>query len=307
MKNVEDPSEEVRNIGEENTGASPSRQRLRDYVLTITVTLLVAFFLKTFVIEAFRIPSASMENTLHVGDFLFVNKFIYGAETPKTFPLTNIEIPHFRLPALTLPHRGDVIVFEYPGDRDEKKPPRTVNYIKRCVAIGGDTLLIQNKIAFVNGREFLLPAQDRYARQSDFLPRESIAGIFPKGSSFNPDYYGPIIVPYKGMILDLTNGAIEQWRTFIEREDHRVEIAGDGVQIDDAHADTYTVERDYLFMMGDNRDNSLDSRFWGFVPKENIVGKAMFVYWSWDSSVPITSIWEKISAIRWSRVGRLIR
>ncbi len=307
MKDVEDPSEEFRNIGEENTGASPSRQRPGDYVLTIAVTLLVVFFLKTFVVEAFRIPSASMENTLHIGDFLFVNKFIYGAETPKTFPLTNIEIPHFRLPALTQPHQGDVIVFEYPGDRDEKKPPRTVNYIKRCVAIGRDTLLIQNKIVFVNGREFLLPAQDQHARPSDFLPRESIAGIFPKGSSFNPDYYGPIIVPYKGMTLDLTNGAIEQWRTFIEREDHRVEIAGDGVRIDDAHADTYTVHRDYLFMMGDNRDNSLDSRFWGFVPKENIVGKAMFVYWSWDSSVPITSIWEKFSAIRWSRVGRLIR
>ncbi len=168
---MEVPNEVVNDIGEANTGASPSRKRLGDYALTITVTLLIAFFLKTFVVEAFRIPSASMENTLHIGDFLFVNKFIYGAETPKTFPLTNIEIPHFRLPALTQPHRGDVIVFEYPGDRDEKKPPHTVNYIKRCVAIGGDTLLIQDKTVFVNGREFLLPAQDQYARPSDFLPR----------------------------------------------------------------------------------------------------------------------------------------
>lgn len=300
---MEEPGE---NVGEQSADALSSR-RLGDYVLTITVTLIIAFFLKTFVVEAFRIPSASMENTLRIGDFLFVNKFIYGAETPKTFPLTNIVIPHFRLPALTQPHRGDVIVFEYPGDRDETKPSQAVNYIKRCMAVEGDTLLIQNKTVFINGREFLLPVEDRPAPPSDFLPRESTAGIFPRGSSFNPDYYGPLIVPYKGMVLDLANGAIEQWRTFIEREDHRVEIFGDGVDIDGVHAETYTVERDYLFMMGDNRDNSLDSRFWGFVPKENIVGKAMFVYWSWDSSVPITSIWEKFSAIRWSRVGRLIR
>lgn len=302
---MEYPSEVTGNIPEEET--SPSRHRVHDYFLTIFVTLLIAFFLKTFVVEAFRIPSASMENTLRIGDFLFVNKFIYGAETPKTFPLTNIEIPHIRLPALTEPNRGDVIVFEYPGDRDEKKPSHAVNYIKRCVGIGGDTLLIQNKTVFINGREFLLPVQNRYSRPSDFLPRESIAGMFPKGSLFNPDFYGPIIVPSKGMILDLSNGAIEQWRTFIEREDHHVDVADDGVTIDGTFADSYVVERDYLFMMGDNRDNSLDSRFWGFVPKENIVGKAMFVYWSWDSSVPITSIWEKFSAIRWSRVGTLIQ
>ena len=293
---------------EENSDVLPPRHRLGDYAVTIGATLVVAFLLKTFVIEAFRIPSASMEDTLHIGDFLFVNKFIYGAETPKNFPLTNIEIPHLRLPALTQPNRGDVIVFEYPGDRDEKKPQRAVNYIKRCIAVGRDTLLIQNKTVYVNEREFVLPVRDRYPRRSDFLPRESIEWMFPRGSSFNPDYYGPIIVPYKGMRISLSHGAIEQWQTFIEREGHHAEIRNDGTAlIDDAPATSYTVERDYLFMMGDNRDNSLDSRFWGFVPKENIVGRAMFVYWSWDTSIPVSSIWEKFSAIRWSRIGTLIR
>jgi signal peptidase I len=303
---VKDPN--VEDVVEEDAVVlSPSR-RLGDYVLTIAATLFVAFLLKTFVIEAFRIPSGSMEDTLRIGDFLFVNKFIYGAETPKYLPLTNIEIPQFRLPALTQPHRGDVIVFEYPGDRDEKKPQRAINYIKRCIAVGGDTLLIQNKTVFINGREFLLRNQDRDTRTSDFLPRESVEWMFPRGSSFNPDYYGPIIVPQEGMPLDLSHGAIEQWRTFIERENHRVEIAGGGaVLIDGAPSTAYIVERDYLFMMGDNRDNSLDSRFWGFVPKENIVGKAMLIYWSWDTSVPISSIWEKFSAIRWSRIGMLVR
>ena len=293
---------------EQNKVERPPHRRLNDYAATVAATLIVAFFLKTFVVEAFRIPSASMENTLRIGDFLFVNKFIYGAETPKYLPFTNVEIPHFRLPAFMQPRRGDVIVFEYPGDRDETKPERDINYIKRCIAVSGDTLLIQNKAVFVNNREFFLPAQSPRTHPSDFLPRESMAMIFPKGSSFNPDYYGPIVVPFKGMALDISNGSIEQWQTFIEREGHRVDVDHTGmVTIDGVARTQYIVERNYLFMMGDNRDNSLDSRYWGFVPEENIVGEAMFVYWSWDNSVSADNIAEKFFAIRWSRIGTLIR
>lgn len=293
---------------EQNRGEKPPRKRLNDYIATIAATLVVAFFLKTFVVEAFRIPSASMENTLRIGDFLFVNKFIYGAETPKYLPFTNVEIPHFRLPAFVHPHRGDVIVFEYPGDRDERRPERDINYIKRCIAVSGDTLLIQNKTVFVNNREFLLPTHSPRTHPSDFLPRESMAMIFPKGSSFNPDYYGPVIVPYKGMVLDISHGSIEPWQTFIEREGHRVDTDNTGiVTVDGIPRTQYLVERDYFFTMGDNRDNSLDSRYWGFVPEENIVGKAMFVYWSWDTSVSADNIAKKFSAIRWSRIGTLIR
>ena len=295
-------------IEEQNRGERPPRKRLNDYAATIAATLVVAFFLKTFVVEAFRIPSASMENTLRIGDFLFVNKFIYGAETPKYLPFTNVEIPHFRLPAFVHPHRGDVIVFEYPGDRDERKPERDINYIKRCIAVSGDTLLIQNKAVFVNNREFLLPTHSPRIHPSDFLPRESMAMIFPKGSSFNPDYYGPIIVPYKGMVLDISDGSIEQWQTFIEREGHRVDTGNRGiVTVDGIPRTQYLVERDYFFTMGDNRDNSLDSRFWGFIPEENIVGTPMIVYWSWDTDVSIFNIFEKLLSVRLNRLGTLIR
>ncbi len=293
---------------EQTTREKPPAKRFNDYAATVAATLLLAFFLKIFVVEAFRIPSASMENTLRIGDFLFVNKFIYGAVSPKYIPFTNVEIPHIRLPALVHPRRGDVIVFEYPGDRDEAKPDGNINFIKRCIAVPGDTLLIRNKTVFVNGREFLLPAHAPKTAPSDFLPQESMNMIFPKGSSFNPDYYGPIVVPFKGMVVDISNGSIKQWQTFIEREHHRVGTNQSGmVSVDGVTATQYIVERDYLFVMGDNRDNSLDSRFWGFVPQENIVGKAMFVYWSWDSSIPVSSVAEKFSAIRWSRIGTLIR
>ena len=115
--------------------------------------------------------------------------------------------------------------------------------------------------------------------------------IFPRGSSFNPDYYGPIIVPYKGMVLDISHGSIEQWQTFIEREGHRVNTDTTGiVTVDGVPRAQYVVEQNYFFAMGDNREESLDRCYWGFVPEENIVGKAMFVYRSWETPFrPATS------------------
>ncbi|HTR80243.1 MAG TPA: signal peptidase I [Bacteroidota bacterium] len=292
---------------EEKEQGSPPRKRLNDYLITIVATLLLSLFLKSFVIEAFRIPSASMENTLRVGDFLFVNKFLYGAETPRHIPFTDIEVPHFRFPALAYPHRGDVVVFEYPGDRDVVKPEQKTTYIKRCIAIPGDTLLIQDKTVFVNGREFSLPPDAMPLRRSEFLPHESFPLIFPKGSPFNPDYYGPIIVPFKGMDVEISEKNFDEWQTFVEREGHTAELTSDGiVRIDGIARTSYIVEHNYFFMMGDNRDNSLDSRFWGFVPEGNIIGKAMFVYWSWNTSIPIASVGDKMAAIRWSRIGTLI-
>ena len=294
--------------GNDAKRAVPLRRGPGDYLVTIGATLVIALFLKVFVVEAFRIPSASMENTLRIGDFLFVNKFLYGGSSPKYLPFTRIAIPHFRLPGLVSPRRGDVIVFEYPGDRDEVQAPPGVNYVKRCVALPGDTLLVLDKVVFVNGREYLLPPTACVAPRSEFLPHEPYGFIFPKGSPFNPDYYGPIVVPFRGMELRLSPRTIDGWMTFIEREGHTVSKEGDSeILIDGLATGEYTVERDYLFMMGDNRDNSLDSRYWGFVPEENIVGKAMFVYWSWDTSIPLTSVSEKFSAIRWSRIGTLVR
>jgi signal peptidase I len=131
--------------------------------------------------------------------------------------------------------------------------------------------------------------------------------IFPPTARFNEDNYGPVVVPKKGMAITLTSETYPMWEVFIAREGHKPALRADGtVLIDDKAQSTYTVERDYLFGMGDNRDNSLDSRFWGFIPAENVVGTPMFVYWSWSSDTPIANIVEKISSIRLSRVGTLI-
>ena len=183
------------------------RSIIREYVEAALWALVITLFLRAFVIQAFRIPSESMKDTLLVGDFLFVNKFEYGPKIPFT---------HIRLPGLRQPRRGDVIVFQYPENPSK-------DYIKRCIATGGETLEIKNKQVSVNG----LTLQEPYAIHAD-------PTVKPAGYDYR-DNYGPYVVPPGEM-----------------------------------------------FMMGDNRDNSHDSRYWGTLNMDLVKGRAMFLYWSWD-------------------------
>ncbi len=224
---------------------------VRDWIETIVSVLLIVFVVRVCAVEAFRIPTGSMERTLLIGDFLLVNKFTYGIRTPDWIgiPFTNVgfTIPYFRLPGFTEPEAGDVIVFRYPNNQ-------RVNYIKRCVAVGGDTLQIVNKQLFVNGEAVELPPEGQFTATRMWPPGVQMADIYPRGAG-NKDNYGPIVVP----------------------------------------------EGNY-FMMGDNRDNSLDSRFWGFLPEELILGEAMIIYFSFDKRP--RHFW---NYIRWNRILRLIR
>ncbi len=203
--------------------AGKTRSVVREYVEAALWALVLTLFLRAFVIQAFRIPSESMRDTLLVGDFLFVNKFEYGPKIPFT---------HVRLPGLRPPKRGDVIVFQFPQDP-------TKDFIKRCVATEGQTLEIRDKVVSVEGTELREP----YVRHSD-------ATVRPAGLDAR-DNFGP-----------------------------------------------YTVGDDELFMMGDNRDNSNDSRYWGPLAMDLVKGRAMFLYWSWDSE----RHWP-----RWNRIFNLIR
>ena len=284
----------------------PNKSKFREAVETVLLTVGAALFLKIFVVEAFRIPTGSMEYTLLEGDFLLVNKFIYGIKSPKYLPFTVIRIPRFHLPAFSHPKRGDVIVFEFPGERDESRPKEITSYIKRCVAVSRDTIEIVQKEIYVNHRPLSNPERVRYEGVS-FGPRGSPnPRIFPKGEPFNEDNYGPLRVPKEGDVIDLTLANIEGWETFIQREGHSVAIQGRQIFIDGKPTTHYRVERDYLFMMGDNRDNSLDSRFWGFLPEENIVGQALMIYWSWNQDLPLATA-QKFRSVRWARIGTIIR
>lgn len=132
--------------------------------------------------------------------------------------------------------------------------------------------------------------------------------IFPKNSGWNRDNYGPLKIPAKGDVITVTKDNYFTWDTFIKREGHRIELKSDGqIIIDGKQTNNYTVQKNYYFAMGDNRDNSLDSRFWGFVPRENIIGKGLIIYWSWDANIPFSRIGDLLSSIKWERVGKLIK
>lgn len=201
---------------------APLRSRLRENVEAILIAIVIALFIRTFVVQAFKIPSGSMKPTLQIGDHILVNKFSYGIKIPYIgkviFPVGD-------------PQHGDIVVFKFPVD------PRK-DFIKRVIGAGGDVVEIQDKTVYVNGK----PLNHDVGVYTD--PRTIAGSLKPR------DNFGPITVP---------KGA--------------------------------------LFVMGDNRDESFDSRFWGFVPVRDVSGKAFIIYWSWDS--------EEFK-VRWGRLAGLL-
>ncbi|MFQ5651871.1 MAG: signal peptidase I [bacterium] len=242
----------------------PSRKRkkntARETTEAVLIALLAAMLLRAFVVQAFRIPTGSMKDTLLVGDFLLVNKFVYGVRTPDRIPLIDAEIPFFRLPSFKQPKNGDVVVFKYP------KEPK-LDYIKRCIATPGQTLEIRNGEVFIDGQ--------------------------PEGKRFD---LGKRFDPEDGRYFRYTRMTTPYGKTYTTR--HYVE----DFKRNDNYGPTVVPDGHY-FMMGDNRDNSSDSRVWGFVPADNIVGEALIIYFSWSKSGTFAHFFD---SIRWSRIANLI-
>lgn len=303
----EAPSNEVQSVVQAKESTAPRiRRRLLSFLKTLLFAFVIALLLRTFVIEAFRIPSGSMENTLLVGDFLLVNKLAYGLKTPRYIPLTNVAIPSFRLPFWGEVRRGDVVVFEYPGKRSGPPLDEPSYYIKRCIGVPGDTVLIHTGRLMVNGREVLPPSHAKpYSFSESPFPDQTSQD---SGVHFDGNNYGPIVVPKKGERVHLSATSARYWKSFVEREHHRFELdSGGKIIIDGVETSDYVLERNYFFMLGDNRGNSLDSRFWGYVPDDYVIGEALVVYWSWFPESSGDNVSEMLSNIRWNRIGTLIR
>jgi signal peptidase I len=354
----------------------------REWVDAIVFAVIAATLIRTFFIEAYVIPTPSMERSLLVGDFLFVSKVNYGARTPitpiafpfahHTMPLINtkaywdgIKLPYYRLPGFSDVKRGDVVVFNYPMDADSplyRPVDKRENFIKRCQGIPGDTLSVVNAQVYVNSKAMPNPpgeqidynytttgmdlnpqtAEDLHIKTYETgayptMTEESakilrgysniksvVARISPKGVSdlqypvyptnpghpvglmmpgkqhnykWNLDNYGPIIIPKKGWTVKLDSLTFPVYiRCIRTYENNDVKIVGNDVLINGKKTDSYTFKMNYFWMMGDNRHDSDDSRFWGFVPEDHIVGKALFIWMSWDDDASF------FSKIRWSRI-----
>ncbi len=364
----------------------------REWIDAAFFAIVAATIIRTFVFEAYTIPTPSMEKTLLVNDFLFVSKFSYGPRIPNTpiampfvhhtMPVTNsksyvewIKIPYTRWFASPV-KRNDVVVFNFPVNdtliNDEQnfgskktyyqevreighdqtweqygnliitRPvDKRENFIKRCVAIGGDVLQIVNGNVMINGKpQDFFPQSQRYYKLeipadtyldndklnelgiyireeqgdkvqlkantylvnitneeksklklpagysiSDFImePDGQLFPYYNVSSKWSADNYGPLLVPKKGMSIDLTPDNLVRYQRCIEvYEGNKFENRGGQIYINDKQATSYIFKMDYHWMMGDNRHNSLDSRYWGFVPEDHVVGKASLIWFSWE-------------------------
>ncbi|NLO19119.1 MAG: signal peptidase I [Ignavibacteria bacterium] len=278
------------------------KENVISWTKTIVGALVIVMIINGIAIASFVVPTGSMENTVMTGDFLFVNKFVYGPTTPQVIPFFNIPLPYYKFPGVKKPKRDDVIVFVYPGDRDEIKAKEFQYYLKRCVAIAGDSIYMKDKELYVNNQLVPLAKNGKYLIDHNNQP-----ATFPFGKGFTFDNYGPVRVPKKGDVLSLNNSNFYEWNIIIQREGHSIEKNGNLITIDGKATNSYTIEQDYCFGLGDNRDNSLDSRAWGFIPVENVVGSPIIVYWSWDTNLPFSELFKKFSSVRWSRIGNLIK
>jgi signal peptidase I len=266
--------------------------------------VLIAIIIKSFAIDAFRIPSSSMENTLVPGDYVLANKFGYNISTPKEIPFVNLPIPYKTFFETGKPEINDVVIFQFPEGFENDQLKNGSKYIKRIVAGPHDTLKITEGNVYVNGKSILLPSTFKAPKLLDEESINKIETIYPPGAKWNRISYGPIIVPAKGDTIKITPENFERWQSIIVMDHGERTLLSEGtlVTLDGRAIFEYVLKQDHYFVLGDNFDESMDSRNFGFITDNMIVGKAMFVYWSYDSEKVAPGPLGFLSAIRADRI-----
>ena len=274
---------------------------MKKFIRLIFYLIVLAIFLRAFILDAFRIPTSSMADTLYPGDFIIVNLSAYNLNTPRQMPILGLSIPSVNIFNTGKPEINDLIVFKFPAINTDDAFYNTTNLIKRIVASPGDTLQIKNKRIFINGKEINLPETVRRSFENIKPKGKEDEDIFYSGTGWNSDNYGPVRVPAMGDTIKINTDNIDVWKRLIvyEYEEKVVRKEGSVITIDDKPARNYVIKKNHYFVIGDNFNNSRDSRYFGFVNDDMILGKAMFIYLSID---PAISGSDFISKIRWNRI-----
>ncbi|MDO4881531.1 MAG: signal peptidase I [Capnocytophaga sp.] len=376
------------------------KQNVSPWISSVLFAVVAASSIHSYFIQPYTIPTSSLEKTLLVGDFLFVSKFHYGVRLPMTpfstpmvhdtIPVANVksylaepQLPYLRLPALQKIKRNDIVVFNWPtdnvrffGDKSGIKVHKPVdkksNYVKRAVAVAGDTFEIRNGAVYINDKEEKYPIRaklqtsykvkvnpafwnylvglygNQYAPEqvlpaflyqnfgitdasgilndTEFIVQSATeevvekmketpdieevnkiispkgeynSAVFPHNQNFpwNEDNFGPITIPAQGKTITLTTKNLPIYQQIIENyEKNTLEVKDNEIFINGQKTTSYTFAQDYYWMMGDNRHNSEDSRYWGFVPFDHVVGKPVLIWMSWNANA------SGLDKIRWNRL-----
>lgn len=265
---------------------------------------IIAIILKAFVLDAFQVPTSSMENTLLPGDYIVVSKVAYEISTPKEIPILEIEIPSISLFSFSKADINDLVIFDYPGISRDDSLIVNQKLVKRVVACPGDTLQIKDKVFFVNGSQIDLPSTLKISNEKSRGGWIKDENIYPPGTGWNKDNYGPFIIPGIGDTISIDYRNFDKWKQIIVMDYGKNVLREEGsiVTLDGSPIREYIIKKDHYFVIGDNLDNSLDSRYFGLVAGDMIIGEVLFIYWSIDNEKIAPGPLGFLSAIRMSRI-----
>lgn len=279
---------------------------LKLLVKVLVFLLILVIILKAFVIDALKIPSGSMKDTLLVGDFVLVNKLAYALSTPAQIPFLGNKLERHTLFSIGKPSRNDVIAFEMPAEFYNPSTEKYSMMVKRVIGLPGDTLEIKNKDVFINGKKLRNPSY-LHINLNEVAIENIGTKLFPYDKKWTIDNYGPVIIPAKDMTVELNPKNIELWQNAINIDLGRkvVSVEGTVITVNGTPIHQYTFQKNFYFVLGDNRSNSLDSRYFGYIPEEWIIGKPFVIYWSQLPSQR-SGISDFFSNVRYSRLMKSI-
>lgn len=277
------------------------------YLIFFLVFVFLLLVIKGFFLDAYHITSPSMRNALVEGDFVLVKKSSYQLRTPNVIPFTQIKIPSFRIINFQKPERNDVIVFrmnEFLVDTSLTD----YDLVKRIIALPGETIRLKDRSVYINEEEINNPYTVTFNLNSPFFYNKAEQRFYPfNDKSWKINFYGPVKVPQKGDTIQITPKNITIWQPIINYEagGKFVNVEGTVITYKGRPITEYIIQKDYYFVLGDNRFESVDSRFFGFVPEDEIIGKVWMIYWSINPNIE-TGFWDFFNALRFDRITKSI-